>query len=146
MALLDRSASYDLARTTNWTPRYVTADELFPEEMSDPYDIPMAEWERFDEPFKVAYREYVEIQREKDVAAYSFKAAMARSEFYAKADPGWKDLLKLHYGGIIGLEYGAASMQARMVRFAKAPGHRNMSVFGSLDEIRHTADPTLLRP
>ncbi|TXT41335.1 MAG: toluene monooxygenase system protein A [Comamonadaceae bacterium] len=30
MALLNRMDWYDLARTTNWTPRYVTEDELFP--------------------------------------------------------------------------------------------------------------------
>ena len=31
MALLDRAEWYDIARDTNWTPKYVTEDELFPE-------------------------------------------------------------------------------------------------------------------
>jgi toluene monooxygenase system protein A len=30
MPLLDRDQWYDLARTTNWTPRYVPETELFP--------------------------------------------------------------------------------------------------------------------
>lgn len=30
MAVLNRMDWYDLARTTNWTPTYVTEDELFP--------------------------------------------------------------------------------------------------------------------
>ena len=30
MALLDRAEWYDIARDTNWTPQYVTEDELFP--------------------------------------------------------------------------------------------------------------------
>ena len=71
MALLDRSEWYDLARTSNWTPTYVTMEELFPPDVSDAYGIPIEEWEKFDEPFKVSYREYVKIQREKDVGAYS---------------------------------------------------------------------------
>ena len=86
----------------------------------------------------MSYREYVKIQREKDVGAYSVKSAMARSDFYAKADEGWRSILKLHYGGVSQVEYASASTQARMARFAKAPGNRNMSVFGSLDEVRHT--------
>ena len=66
MALLNREDWYDLARTTNWTPRYVTEDQLFPEQMSGARGIPMAAWESYDEPYKTSYPEYVSIQREKD--------------------------------------------------------------------------------
>jgi len=138
MSLLDRSRWYDLARTTSWTPRYVTDEELFPPEMSDIFNLPDKEWESFDEPYKVSYREYVKIQREKDVAAYSVRAALQRSEFYDKADPGWMAVLSAHYGGVPIVEFGSASTQARLTRFGKGPGMRNMGTFGSLDEIRHT--------
>lgn len=30
MALVNRMDWYDIARTTNWSPKYVTASELFP--------------------------------------------------------------------------------------------------------------------
>ena len=60
MALLERNAWYDIARDTKWTPSYVTEDELFPPEMADPFGIPTKEWETYDEPYKVSYREYVE--------------------------------------------------------------------------------------
>ena len=30
MALLKRADWYDIARSTNWSPTYVTEDELFP--------------------------------------------------------------------------------------------------------------------
>ncbi len=78
MGSLERSDWYELGRTTSWTPKYVTREELFPDEMSDPYGIPPEEWETFDEPYKVSYRQYVKIQREKDAAAYSVKAALSR--------------------------------------------------------------------
>ena len=108
-AMLERSEWYDIARDTNWTPSYVSREALFPPEMGDPYGIPIEEWETFDEPYKVSYREYVTIQREKDSAAYSVKAALARSKFYEQADEGWACVLKLHYGAVALTEYQLAS-------------------------------------
>jgi hypothetical protein len=75
MAFLEMSEWYDLARETNWTPKYVSEDELFPAPMSNSFGIPVEEWETFDEPYKVSYRDYVRNQREKDVGTYSVKAA-----------------------------------------------------------------------
>src|ERR1700679_2055409 len=100
MALLNMSECYDMARDTNWTPRYVLEEELFPPAMSDPYGIPVSEWETFDEPYKVCYRDYVGTQREKDHGVYSVKAALSRSNFFRNASPHWRSLLELHFGVI----------------------------------------------
>ena len=137
MALLNRSDWYDIARDTNWTPKYVTEEELFPREMSDCFDIPREKWESYDEPYKTTYREYVKVQREKDSGAYSVKAALGRMKFYESADPGWLSTLKAHYGAIAVQEYAAGMAEARMARFGKAPGMRNMATFGLMDETRH---------
>lgn len=137
MALLNRSDWYDIARDTNWTPKYVTEEELFPKEMSDCFDVPRDKWETYDEPYKTSYREYVKVQREKDAGAYSVKAALGRMKFLDSADPGWKSILKLHYGGIALQEYAAGMAEATMARFGRAPGMRNMATFGLLDETRH---------
>lgn len=135
---LKNSDWYEIARDTNWTPKYVTEDDLFPPQFSDPYGIPVSAWETFDEPYKVTYREYVKTQREKDVGAYSVKAALSRVDFYKKSAPGWKALLQMHFGTIPFVEYGSVSAFARITRFGKGPGMRNMANFGTLDEIRHT--------
>ncbi|PPR24461.1 MAG: Toluene-4-monooxygenase system protein A, partial [Alphaproteobacteria bacterium MarineAlpha10_Bin1] len=137
MTLLDRSDWYDIARDTNWTPGYVPREEIFPAEMSDPYGIPVEEWETFDEPYKVSYREYVKVQREKDSSAYSVKAALSRSKFHDGLDEGWASVLKLHYGTVALTEYQACQFQARMVRFGPSPSMRNMATYGMLDELRH---------
>lgn len=129
---------YDLLQDTNWTPRYVTEEELFPPQFSDPYGIPVSEWETFDEPYKVTYRDYVKTQREKDVGAYSVKASVSRVDFYKQSDPGWKAALQLHFGAVPFVEYGSVSAFARITRFGRGPGMRNMASFGTLDEIRHT--------
>jgi len=135
--MLQRHEWYDLTRATNWTPKYVSEDELFPEENSGARGIPMDKWESYDEPYKVTYPEYVSVQREKDAGAYSVKAALERANYVDTADPGWISTLKAHYGAIALPEYAAATAEARMMRFSKAPGNRNMATFGMLDELRH---------
>ena len=137
MALLERSEWYDLTRATNWTPKYVSEDELYPEDMCGARGIPMEKWESYDEPYKVSFPEYVNTQREKDAGAYSVKAALERSNYVDTADPGWISTLKAHYGAIAVAEYAAVTGEARMMRFSKAPGNRNMATFGMLDETRH---------
>lgn len=137
MALLNRDEWYDLVRTTNWTPKYVAEDALFPEQMSGARGIPMAVWETYDEPYKTTYPEYVSIQREKDSGTYSIKAALERAAFVDQADPGWVSTMLAHYGAIPLGEYVAGIGEARMARFSKAPGNRNMAVFGMMDENRH---------
>jgi len=138
MALLDRSDWYDIARDTNWSAGYVPREEIFPPQLSDPFGIPVEEWETFDEPYKVSYREYVKVQREKDSSAYSVKAALSRSKFHDGLDEGWASVLKLHYGAVALTEYQASQFQARMVRFGPSPSMRNMATYGMLDELRHT--------
>jgi toluene monooxygenase system protein A len=138
MAMLERSEWYDLARATNWSPRYVSEAELYPDLLSDPYHLPAEGWERYDEPYKVAYREYVRVQREKDAGVYSVKAALARSNFYDQAGPEWLGILKLHYGAIPLTEYAACQLQGQNARFGRAGSMRNMATFGMLDEMRHS--------
>ncbi|MZR29635.1 YHS domain-containing protein [Sneathiella litorea] len=137
MAMLKMEDWYDLARETSWTPSYVRVDEMFPKPMSNDFDIPISEWEKFDEPYKISYREYVRMQRDKDVSAYSVKAALARSKFFENASPHWKALLALHFSTVGWSEFHSASCFARQSRFGRSPGMRNMATFGTLDEIRH---------
>jgi len=127
MALLNRMDWYDLARATNWTPKYVPESDLFPPLMSCALDLPQNAWDKYDEPYKQTYPEYVKVQREKDAGAYSVRAALERSRIFENADPGWRSVMKAHYGAIARGEYAAASAEARMMRFSKAPGMRNMA-------------------
>ena len=76
MTILDRSEWYDVVRDTNWVPKYVKQEELFPEIMCGSMGIPFKNWTTFDEPYKQTYPEYVKVQREKDAGAYSVKAAL----------------------------------------------------------------------
>lgn len=138
MANIGRLDWYDIARDTNWTPKYVPESELFPEELSSAFGIPAEAFEEYDEPYKTTYPEYVKVQREKDAGVYSVKAALERSKIFENASPGWLSVLKSHFGAIARGEYSASGAEARMVRFGRAPGMRNMATFGMMDEIRHS--------
>jgi len=137
MTVLSQAEWYDLTRQTTWTPKYVSEDELFPEEMSGGRGISLEDWATYDEPYKVVYSDYVNTQREKDSGAYSVKAALERANFVKDSDQGWVSVLKAHYGAIALAEYAASTGEARMARFSKAPGNRNMATFGMMDEVRH---------
>ena len=137
MALLNRSDWYDIARDTEWTPSYISKEELFPSGHSGGDGIPDEMWCTYDEPYKITYSEYVRTQREKDAGAYSVKAALERTDIYNRADPGWISVLKEHYGAVCVVEYAAGLQESRYVRWGQSPGMRNMGTFGMLDEIRH---------
>jgi len=81
MPKLKREEWFDLGRRLDWTPSYVPRDELFPSYASDSSGVPTEDWESWDEPYKVSFREYVDTQRRKDEAIYGVKSAVGRSKF-----------------------------------------------------------------
>lgn len=137
MPRLERSEWYDLTRDMNWKLKYVDHDQAFPKELSQDFGIPAEAWWRWDEPYKISYREYVHNQVEKDTGVYSVNAAVARSQLFAQLDVGWKAALLAHYGAIAIPEYLAAIGESRMGRFGRAAAWRNMALYGTLDEVRH---------
>jgi toluene monooxygenase system protein A len=137
MPQLSRSDWYDLARGTNWTFRYVDEEEVFPEALSGTSRVPAEAWLKWDEPYKVTYREYVHNQVTKDTTTYSLKNAVSRSKLFDQLDPGWKSVIVAHYGAISMPEYLASIGEARMGRFGRSAAWRNTATFGTLDEIRH---------
>lgn len=137
MPKLKRSDYYDLTRDMNWKLKYVEEEEALPEELSGSGDIPAEEWWKWDEPYKLTYREYMHNQADKDTATYSVKSAISRSDLFDEVDPGWKSAIIAHYGAITNPEYSASFGEARMARFGKAAAWRNMATLGTLDETRH---------
>lgn len=137
MPRLERSQWYDLCRDMNWSFKYVTDAEVFPEALSHSHGIPPADWWIWDEPYKITYREYVQNQTRKEADVYSVRSALARSKIFENLDPGWKAAIVAHYGAIAMPEYLATLGEARMGRFGRAAAWRNMALFGTLDEIRH---------
>jgi len=137
MAALNRDDWYDISRDLDWNLSYVDEGTAFPEEWQGLGGIPKEAFDDWEEPFRVSYREYVRMQRDKDAGVYAVKEAFKRAKTYQKLDDGHKAAAHLHLGGTCGVEQTAVTMQSRFNRFAPSPKWRNIGVFGMLDEIRH---------
>ena len=137
MPKLERQDYYELTRDMNWSPSYVSDEELFPEVLSKSFGVRDQDWRKWEETYKLTYREYARNQSAKDAGVYAIRATTDRANLYAKLDPGWKSIVKAHYGAFCMPEYLASIAEARMGRFGRAAAWRNMALFGTLDEIRH---------
>src|ERR1700748_1034408 len=126
----------DLARKVDWTPRYVTERELFPEEVSGTPWLPHDTWRDWNEPYRTTYREYVANQREKDAAVLGVRAALSTPRLFDELGPGWVELVKFHNGAVTLAEYAGAVAELRMARIGRRSGWRTMSTLGALGEHR----------
>ena len=138
MNRLKREEFWDILTDVEWDFKYVDYEAVFPEWLSGTGKIPLEEWKKWDEPYKVAYNEYVATQSEKDKSAYAVKSALSKSKSFESLAPGWKSISKAHYGLIGLIEYIAVFGELKMARFGLSPNWRNVAVYGALDEIRHT--------
>jgi toluene monooxygenase system protein A len=138
MGLLNRDDWYDIARDVDWTLSYVHETAAFPAAWTGTQALPREAWEAWDEPYRVSYRDYVKVQREKESGAHAVREALKRANLFEKLDPAHIGASVLHMGTTCMVEQMAVTMQARFCRFAPSPRWRNLGVFGMLDEIRHT--------
>jgi len=138
MALLNRDDWYDIARDVDWTLSYVDHDEAFPEEWVGAKGIPLEAWDEWDEPFRVSYREYVMVQREKEASVSAIREAMVRAKIYKHLDAGHQASSQLHMGTTCMVEQMAVTMQSHFCRFAPTGKWRSLGAFGMMDETRHT--------
>ncbi|WP_156296907.1 isoprene monooxygenase oxygenase subunit alpha [Mycobacterium paragordonae] len=136
--LLNRDDWYDTSRDLQWDCTYVDQKVAFPEQWTGAANIPEEAWRKWDEPFRVSYRDYVRIQREKESGVKAVSGALVRAGIYEKLDPAHVAASHFHMGAITGVEHMAVTLQSRFCRFAPAPAWRNLGVFGMLDETRHT--------
>ncbi|ARM74696.1 toluene hydroxylase [Acidianus manzaensis] len=141
-----RDEYYDLENRLEWTPKYVSEEELFPVDMTGVPNLPIDVWaELYDAPYKVTYREYVKNQKEKDQKVFSVRDAGIRAELVKKLDSTYhQGAFCFHITAVPIPEYTAAIAEIRMARFAKAGEWRNLATFGSMDEVRHAQLQILL--
>ena len=141
--MLDRDEWLDLARKLDWELSYVTEREAFPEEVSGRPWLASEAWQRWDEPYRTSYGEYVETQSVKEAAVAAVRDAVGRPEDLAKLDPAWLSAVKLHAATLPLAEFAAVIGNLRAARFGRDSAWRTTATFGALDELRHTQLPLL---
>jgi toluene monooxygenase system protein A len=142
---LRRDDWLDLARKVDWTYRYASEREIFPEAVSGtPWLTHDDAWTDWSEAYRTSYREYVRNQSAKDVSVLAVRDALAKPRLNASLDSAWLQLVKFHQGAFALAEYAAVPAELRMCRFGRDSAWRIMANLGALDEIRHSQIPLLL--
>jgi toluene monooxygenase system protein A len=142
---LPRDEWLDLARKVDWTYRYVSERDLFPEEMSGtPWLAHDDAWSEWSEGYRTSYSEYVQNQSAKDLSVLAVRDALDKQPIHERLDRSWLQLVKFHLGIFALAEYTAVPCELRMARFGRDSAWRVMACLGALDEIRHTQVALLL--
>jgi toluene monooxygenase system protein A len=141
---LSRGAWRELARQLDWEFSYVREEDVYPAEVAGRPVLPAEAWAAWDEPYKTFFAEYVGKQHEKDASVYAVRDAVGRADDYARLAPAWMNGLKLHAATLPLAEFAAVIGNLRGARFGRASAWRTTSLFGALDETRHTQIPLLL--
>lgn len=82
--LLTRDDWYETSRDVDWTFSAVDRAVAFPTSWSGTDGVPEQAWQEWEEPFRVSYRDYVRIQREKEAGVKAVSNALTRAGLYEK--------------------------------------------------------------
>jgi hypothetical protein len=134
---LDRDDWYDIAHDLDWSLSYVAHEDAFPVAWTGSEGIPREAWRAWEEPFRVSYRDYVAVQREKESGVAGVRDALKRARVHEKLHPSFAAVSQPHMGATCMIEQMAVMMLGRFARFAPSPRWRSISLFGMLDEMRH---------
>jgi toluene monooxygenase system protein A len=140
---MDRESWLALAQNLEWTPSYVTEEELFPADISGVPHGPEA-WAGWAEPFRTTFAEYVRTQAQKEEGLLALRDALGSPSQVAALDRGWNAGVKLHAAVLALAEFAAVVGNQRAARFGRHPAWRATSLLGALDELRHTQLPLAL--
>lgn len=142
--MLAREDWAPLARKLDWTLSYVDEAAAFPASMSGPTAIPAEHWQRFDEPYKTAFSDYVRLQDDKERAVEAVHEAFGDVTELQAQDQAWLGSVKMHAAALPLAEFAAVVGELRAARFARDGAWRTTAALGALDELRHTQIPLLI--
>jgi toluene monooxygenase system protein A len=140
--LIKRNEWLNLTRDLEWTFRYVDEEDVFPKIMCGT-DMSTEQWRSWEEPYKIMFSEYVNMQSTKEKAVEEVRQGLREGR---KQDlpPEWLNALKLHSAVLPLAEFAAVVGNLRAARFGKTAPWRNAALLGAMDELRHTQIPLLL--
>jgi phenol/toluene 2-monooxygenase (NADH) P3/A3 len=125
-----------LTRDIDWTPSYVTEEELYPHTSYE--GIKIHDWSKWDDPFRLTVDAYYRYQAEKDKRLYAVLDGFAQGQGHLTlSDPAYLNAMKVFLGGVTPLEYQANRHFAYLSRHFNGPGPRFAALCQSVDELRH---------
>ena len=132
----DQATDYRRTKRLYWEPSYVPQEAIYPPANYE--GIHFKDWDRWDDPFHMSFRQYVEIQAKKDNGFHPARDAFDRYGGTDRMDRRWLEGMKVVYPILFHGEYGALRSNARVSRYAPAPALRAAAFYQSIDELRHS--------
>ena len=132
----DQATEYRRTKRLYWEPSYVPKEAIYPPANYE--GIHFKDWDRWDDPFHMSFKQYVEIQAKKDNGFHPARDAFDRYGGSDRIDRRWLEGMKVVYPILFHGEYGALRSHARVSRYAPAPALRAAAFYQSIDELRHS--------
>jgi phenol hydroxylase P3 protein len=123
-------------RRLYWKPSYVDLDAMYPPLASA--GIHFDDWDKWDDPFRMNYRQYIDVQAKKEVGFHPVREAFERYDGFQHMPRRWAEGMKLVFPFLQTAEAAANRAHARTSRYAPAPALRAAAFYQSIDELRHS--------
>lgn len=128
----------ETSRGLYWEPSYVDKEAIYPKKyIPQSTRIRAKNWDAWDDPFRMFYREYVRIQAKKEVSYHSIADANQRFEVAKGIDRRWVEGMKLYMVALANTENFSANLMMRMARFIPSPSFSQAAMYQAIDEVRH---------
>lgn len=125
----------EFTRDLSWEPSYVPRDEMYPPEHAE--GVHFKDWDKFDDPFRLYYKDYVAMQEKKEQGLHMVFDHAARYNFLSRVEETWLEGMKLFACGQGQTEYETAKDHVAIARYSPAPALRAAALYQSIDELRH---------
>jgi phenol hydroxylase P3 protein len=125
----------DFTRDLGWEPSYVPKEEMYPPEHAE--GVHFSDWDKFDDPFRLFYKDYVKVQEKKEESLHMVFDHAARYDYLSRVEATWLEGMKLFACGQGQTEYETCKDHMAIARYSPAPALRAASLYQSIDELRH---------
>jgi phenol/toluene 2-monooxygenase (NADH) P3/A3 len=118
-----------------WEPSYVSEAELSPPERRT--KLPVKDWDKFGDPFKLFFQDYVRVQSEKETVFHDAIRLADRFSDARRINPRWVAAMKLYYPAVVQSEAEAHRGHMSLARHSPSATLAMASFYQVLDELRH---------
>jgi phenol hydroxylase P3 protein len=125
----------EFTRDLGWEPSYVPREEMYPPEHAE--GVHFRDWDKFDDPFRLYYKDYVGMQEKKEQSLHMVFDHAARYDFLSRVEETWLEGMKLFACGQGQTEYETCKDHVAIARYSPAPALRAAALYQSIDELRH---------
>jgi phenol/toluene 2-monooxygenase (NADH) P3/A3 len=128
----------ETSRGLYWEPTYVKNEDVYPEKYRPKTTkVHVKNWDDWDDPFRMFYREYIRIQAKKEMSYHSIADSNTRFEAAKNIDRRWVEGMKVYMTALANTENFSSNLMMKMARFIPCPSFSQAAVYQAIDENRH---------